>query len=263
MGQYQQVRIGEISSKYAGSLTHTQLFNLLQEIKSQFESQLGFTVFDYSENGLPIDILYVSESQKKKRLHIYLDERASLQKKIEQLDKKVVDERAFIDKTQKAINTEVTTLNNAIVNLNTYVENANKTLNTLNADEYKRLKHAIDDKQAKIKKLKTLFKNRQSHFEKDLRSFQRVVHNYNSLINQYNALVIRIETLSKSIIGVKGQAIGKNITSIKTAYADGKKITQKSSYSEMEKIEIYGFDGNIKELKAILAHEFGWCWAYK
>ena len=31
----------------------------------------------------------------------------------------------------------------------------------------------------------------------------------------------------------------------------------------MEKIEIYGFDGNINELKAILAHEFGWCWAYK
>lgn len=42
---------------------------------------------------------------------------------------------------------------------------------------------------------------------------------------------------------------------VKTYYQDGKKIVEKENRDEMEKIEIYGFDGNMNQLKAVLAHE--------
>ena len=39
-----------------------------------------------------------------------------------------------------------------------------------------------------------------------------MISRHNALIRKHNALVIRTESLSESIVEVKGKAIGKNIT---------------------------------------------------
>ena len=75
---YEQVRIGKIDSYYKNKISEQELLFLLKEIENLFESELKTNVFDYSENGKPIDILHVSNKQ--------LEE--NLSKKIEKLDNK-------------------------------------------------------------------------------------------------------------------------------------------------------------------------------
>lgn len=257
MAQYQQVRIGEISRKYKDALSERQLHDVIQEIKLQFESQLGFRVFDYAENGLPIDIVYVSESQKKKRLKRYQDDLATLGKKIEQLEIKIQEEKSFIETNQEVLHAEADTLNQSIEQLNQYVKKANQSVKSLSKKEYDAIRQTIEKEQSKIEQSTRAFNEKQARFQREVRSYKRMVNSYNTRIHKYNALIIRMETLSNSIVEVKGKAFGKDVTSVKTYYEDGKKMIQKTSYSEMEKIEIYGFDGNIDQLKAVLAHEIG------
>lgn len=257
MAEFQQVKIGEISKKYKSSLSQQQLYNLIQEIKAQFEAQLGFSVFEYTENGHPIDILHVSESQKKKRLNRYLDELNFIKNKIEQLEEKILDEKNFIKKFQQDIKEEAEALNQTIKNLNNSVKNINQRVSSLSKEKHYVIKQNIENEREKIEHSQQALKKGQRELKSDIRSFNRMTHRYNYLINKYNSYVIRIETLSKSIVEVKGKAIGKSISEIKTYYADGKQVTEKKNYSEMEKIEIYGFDGDINQLKAVLAHELG------
>ena len=112
-------------------------------------------------------------------------------------------------------------------------------------------------KQSSIEKSKKIFDEKRTRHNRDLREFNRMISRHNSLIGKYNSLVIRIESLSESIVEVKGKTIGENITKVKTYSQAGQKIVQEENYSKMEKIEIYGFDGNMNQLKAVLAHEIG------
>lgn len=255
MAQYQQIKIGEISSKYKDSLNQKQLYSLIQEIKGQFDRQLGYSVFEYSENGLPINILFVNESQKRKMLKRYEEELASIQKHIEMLDMQISDEKSSLDQNQETLNKEANILNHSIADLNDYTAKTNSTVSSLSKQQYEASKKKIDTEQSKLTEAKKRFNEQQARHNRNLREFNRIISKHNSLIRQHNSHVIRIESLSGSILEVKGKAIGKNITTIKTYQQDGQKIVQKENYSEMEKIEIYGFDGNINQLKAVLAHE--------
>ena len=257
MAQYQQVKIGEISSKYRDSLSQKQLYNLIQEIKGQFDSQLGYSVFEYSQNGLPIDIVYVNESQKRKILKRYEEEIISIQKQIKMLDMQIADERGSLDKNKEPLNDEANKLNQSIGNLNNHIAKTNSSVSSLSKEQYQVIKQKVATEQSNIKKAKKIFDEKRARYNRDLREFNRIIGRHNSLIRQHNSLVIRIESLSESIIEVKGKTIGKNITTVKTYYQDGKEIVQKENHSKMEKIEIYGFDGNTNQLKAVLAHEIG------
>ena len=66
---YEKIKIGTISSEHKNNITVVQLKKMIDEIEYIFESQLGFNVFDYSSNGKPIDILYVSKNAAEKRLN--------------------------------------------------------------------------------------------------------------------------------------------------------------------------------------------------
>ena len=257
MAQYQQVKIGEISSKYKDQLSQKQLYNLIQEIKVQFDSQLGYSVFEYSQNGLPIDIVYVNESQKRKILKRYEEETVSIQKQISLLDIQIADERTSLDKNEKPLNDEANRLNQSIANLNSYIAKTNSTVSSFSKEQYQAIKQKVDAEQSSIEKTKKTFDEKRARHNRDLREFNRIISRHNSLIGKYNSLVIRTESLSESIVEVKGKTIGQNITKVKTYSQAGQKITQEENYSKMEKIEIYGFDGNMNQLKAVLAHEIG------
>ncbi len=255
IAQYQEVKIGVISSKYENSLSKKQLYNLIQEVKIQFDRQLGYSVFEYSENGLPINILYVNESQRRKMLKRYEVEIVSIQKQINMLDMQIADERSFLYQHQETLNAEASALNQSIVNLNSYISKTNSTVSSLSKEQYESIKQKVDTEQSKIMQIKKRYEHNRARYNRDLKAFNRIISKHNSLILQHNSLVIRIESLSESILEVKGKAIGKNITRVKTYYQDGKKIVKKENRAEMEKIEIYGFDGNMNQLKAVLAHE--------
>lgn len=255
MAQYQQVKIGAISSKYNDSLSQKQLYTLIQEIKVQFDRQLGYSVFEYSENGLPINILFVNESQRKKMLKRYEEEIVSIQKQISVLEMQITDERSLLDQNQETLNTEANALNQSIQNLNSYVSKTNSTVSSLSKEQYASIKQKVDTEQSKIAQSKKRYEQNRARHNRDLNAFNRIISNHNTLIRKHNSLIIRIESLSDSILEVKGKAIGKNITMVKSYYQGGKKIVEKENRDEMEKIEIYGFDGNMDQLKAVLAHE--------
>jgi len=257
MAQYQQVKIGEISNKYKDQLSQKQLYNLIQEIKAQFDRQLGYSVFEYSQNGLPIDIVYVNESQKRKILTRYQEEMVSIQKQIELLDLQIADKRTPLNQNEKPLNDEANRLNQSIANLNSYIAKTNSTVSSLSKEQYQAIKQNVATEQSNIEKAKKIFDEKRTRHNRDLREFNRMISRHNSLIGKYNSLVIRIESLSESIVEVKGKAIGENITKVKTYSQAGQKIVQEENYSKMEKIEIYGFDGNMNQLKAVLAHEIG------
>ena len=255
MAQFQQVRIGEISSKYKDSLSQKQLYNLIQEIKQQFDRQLGYSVFEYSPNGLPINILFANESQRKKLLKRYEEELNSTQKQIEQLDIQIADERSYFDKKTQTLKGESERLNRSIADLNSYIAKTNPTVSSLSKEQYQTVKQNVDLQQSNIETAKKIFEEKRAHYNRDAREFNRMISRHNSLIRQHNSLVVRMESLSDSIPEVKGKTIGKNITTVKTYTLDGKKVVQQENYNQMEKIEIYGFDGNVNQLKAVLAHE--------
>ncbi len=255
MAQYQQVKIGQISDKYKDQLSQKQLYNLIQEIKKQFENQLGYSVFEYSKSGLPIDVLYVNESQKRKILKRYEEQMVSIQKQIEQLDTVIADEKSFLNQNDEPLNDEAKRLNKSVEDLNNYIAKTNPTISSISKEQYQAIKQKVAIQQSNIENAKKIFDEKRTRHNRDLRELNRMISRHNALIRKYNSLVVRIESLSESIVEVKGKAIGKNITKVKTYSQAGKKIVQQESYSEMEKIEIYGFDGNMNQLKAILAHE--------
>lgn len=255
MAQYQQIKIGAISSQYKDSLSQKQLYTLIQEIKAQFDQQLRYSVFEYSENGLPINILFANESQRRKMLKRYEEEIVSIQKQINLLEVQIADEKSTIDQNQETLNAEANALNQSIQNLNSYISKTNSTVSSLSKEQYASIKQKVDSEQSKIAQTKKRYEQNRARHNRDLKALNHIISKHNSLIRQHNSLVVRIESLSDSIMEVKGKAIGKNITMVKTYYQNGKKIVEKENHDEMEKIEIYGFDGNMNQLKAILAHE--------
>ncbi|NOQ31462.1 MAG: matrixin family metalloprotease [Helicobacteraceae bacterium] len=229
--------------------------NVLQDIEYQFESQLGFNVFEYAENGKPIDIIYKQASYKKRKINSNIKKLNSLQSKTAKLDKKLELERSKIEESNTLLEIELTALNNLVGSLNDYIKKTNKISKSFTHSEYKSAKEHISKEQSIVNRARKLFNKNQTYHNKRVKKFQKEIKSYNSLINRQNTLSRRIESLSKGFQEVKGKAIGKDITTTKTYYKDGKKHTEKTYHSQMEKIEIYGFDGDLNQLKAILAHE--------
>lgn len=253
--QYQEVKIGTIDQRYKDLLTHTQLISIIKDIENQFESQLGFNVFDYSENGKPIDILFIKDSQKKKKLKRYIRDLDSIKDKIKKLDQEISTEQSKSIENKNILKSELTTLNKSVTMLNKYIETTNNSSKLLTTGEYNRAKAYISQEQKIINKSRKLFNKNKSHFNLQLKSIKRKISRHNTLVRKHNNMNRRIEALSNSIQEVKGKAFGKNVTSIKTYYKNGEQQTEKSSYIEMQKIEIYSFEGDLNYLKVVLAHE--------
>ena len=250
---YEKIKIGTISSEHKNNITVVQLKKMIDEIEYIFESQLGFNVFDYSSNGKPIDILYVSKNAAEKRLNTKI---ASYERKV----KKSHDLLIYFDKAKKDLDTlqnkynvRVNDLNKNINSLNNYVNEVNKK-RAYPKDEYTKIKAYIKKEKEKI----NIKKKDKNLLETKLRlqnsKYNNKVLIYNNLISQINNYAFEIESLTRNLKIIKGQALGVKKISYKTYIKNGQYINEKKIENSMNKIEIYSFK-SLAQLKVILAHE--------
>ena len=251
----QEVRIGTIDEHYAKTITKSELKQILMDIESKLENQLGFDVFNYSNSGKVIDILYVAPQKLEQQIQ---KKTKKLQRKKEQIDNlksEFPEELARIEEYQKSLNKFASYINEMTISLNDYIKNANKQRN-FNSAQYKSAQRYVQEKQDRIKReIKNLRKERRTlrrmsdEYNKKIRKLNRLVRSHNMLSNQ-------ITRMNRSIKKVKGKTFGSKEISLKTYYKDGKKVRERTETTNMTKIEIYGFE-NKKQLKAVLAHEIG------
>jgi hypothetical protein len=252
---YEEVRIGSIDRYYKNKISKEELIVMLEEIEQQFESQLGFNVFDYANSGKPIDIIYVPPLQLETRITRKLQLLKQKKVKLDNAKKDFSQEQNIITRKQRTLNNKTKKINKEITSLNNYISNANKTKN-YSKNEYSKIKKYVQDKQKYINAKRTELKREKILFQKEFNKYNRKVFSYNNLIREHNRLSKEIIRLSRSVRKVKGRTFGYQEVSLKTYYKDGRKIKKKSVQNSMNKIEIYGFDSK-NQLKAVLAHEIG------
>ena len=254
--KFQTVSIGTIDKHYKNILSKEQLLVIIKDIDSLFESQLGFNVFDYCDDGKRIDILYLPPSKKKKKLLRDLEKSTSLKDQIDAL-------QSYLSTTQKSSKLLKEQLNNEYLRLNQSIEDLNGVINKTKQTMHEISKAAYDDIQTEISTKKITIEKKQSSLEKRKKQFNRSVaalkqkiRKYNLLIGRYNRVHRDVEKLSSTLIEIKGVTRGEIKTAYKNYIEDGEISVKKSTDTHMKKIEIYSFD-NLQQLKVVLAHELG------
>ena len=250
---FEKIKIGTISNHHKSKITAIELKQIIDEIEQTFENQLGFNVFDYASDGKPIDLLYVTPSTAQKRLDRKIEKYHRKIKKSEDMQSYFDEAKKNLELLQSKYNSQSNNLNNIIKSYNQYIKEVNK-IKSYPKEQYNSIKLNI----AKQKELINKEKNEKQKLENKLRvensKYNNKVSSYNNLYRQIKALSYEIESLSRSIKVVKGQAIGEKIVTVKTSYENGVYKQDKKIENTMNKIEIYSFE-SLEQLKVILAHE--------
>lgn len=250
---YEQVRIGKIDSYYKNKISDQELLFLLKEIENLFESELKTNVFDYSENGKPIDILHVSNKQLEENLSKKIEKLDNKKEKLLQLQDSFLLKKDEINQLQESLNSQTKILNNKIEALNNYIKELNNK-KSLPKNEYNSVKDYLRSEEEKINQERKIQKDIQSDLTKTVNNYKQKIFIYNSLINESNSLIKEIESINVGMRIINGRTFGFQETTLKTSYINNKEVKEKSIKNSMTKIEIYGFD-SIEHLKIILAHE--------
>lgn len=253
LASFQEVKIGKIDDFYKDKLTEQQLRTIIDEIKYTFESELNMNIFDYSQNGKPIDILFETPSKLEEKIQKKIENINSKLEKIQELKilfPQIKDEMTI---SQNSYNEQTSSLNKKIEALNEYIRDINKK-GSLSKDEYLKVQNYINSEKIQI----DLESKKQKKYHMDLtrlfNHYNQKVFSFNNLANDVNRLNNEIESMNRSFKKIKGKTFGEENTIIKAYYKDGELVKEKSTTTTMNKIEIYGFD-NLKQLKAVLAHE--------
>ena len=250
---YEQLRIGRIDDFYKDKLSEHQLKIIIDEIEHIFESQLNMNIFDYSQNGKPIDIIFETPSKLEEKIKEKMEKFTLKLEKIEELKIQFPKIKEEMTISKNTYNEQSSILNKKIEELNEYVRNINKKTN-LSKDEYLEAQNYINIEKSGI----DIEGKKQKKSHKDLtklfNSYNQKVFSFNNLINDSNRISNEIESMSRNFKKIKGKVFAEENTTIKTYYKDGQLVKEKNSTISMNKIEIYGFD-NLKQLKVVLAHE--------
>jgi hypothetical protein len=250
---YEQLRIGRIDDFYKDKLSEHQLKIIIDEIEHIFESQLNMNIFDYSQNGKPIDIIFETPSKLEEKIKEKMEKFTLKLEKIEELKIQFPKIKEEMTISQNTYNEQSSILNKKIEELNEYVRNINKKTN-LSKDEYLEAQNYINIEKSGI----DIEGKKQKKSHKDLtklfNSYNQKVFSFNNLVNDSNRISNEIESMSRNFKKIKGKVFAEENTTIKTYYKDGQLVKEKNSTISMNKIEIYGFD-NLKQLKVVLAHE--------
>lgn len=253
--QVQTVRVGEIDQRYNHLVSEDDLIYMIKEIETLFETELGFNVFDYSQNGKPIDILYIPPSQKKKRILKNQKKSELLKKKIDDSELFILNEHSVVEVLKSQLGAEYDILNSDIERLNSYVATNNASKN-LSKSEYETIKSYVSKEQASVIKRKKDLELKKRKANRSVVRYKNKVRKHNALVRKYNNLQRDIERLSKSYKEIKGVTKKRIIMTERTYTKDEKSVTERDKKIQMEKIEIYDFE-NLDLLKVILAHELG------
>jgi chromosome segregation ATPase len=250
---FEYVSVGNIDRYYNSKISTEQLKSLLLEIEEDLESQLQTNIFDLSNNGKPINLVYVEPSLLEKRIERKIDLLKSKQKKINQLQEYLTKNQKIINKEKELFKKENALLNSRIKDFNSYVKEINKKRNFSN-EQFKRIKADI----LSTKKKLDIEINKMNRYRDDIKrkvnKFNTKVNSFNNQIREYKRLSKEIETLTRGFKKVKGMTFGVKEINTKTYFKDGKRVQEKTQKQRMDKIEIYGFSSR-GELKAVLAHE--------
>lgn len=250
---FQEVRIGKIDKYYDDKITYEQLRKIIDEIENTLEYQLNINIFDYSQNGKDIDILYVPASKLEKRITKKIIKLERKRKKIKNYEEFFYTKIEEIDILKSQLEYKNTLVNNKVEQFNNYVQEINNK-KTITKEEYdKSLEYINSEKQSIALEIKDLNKEKKA-LDRKVRTYNQKNLLYKSLIREHNRLSTEIESMNRNFKKVKGRTFGTKETTLNTFYENGEKIQKETVKNSMNKIEIYGFD-NIGELKAILAHE--------
>ena len=250
---FQEVKIGKIDDYYKDKLTEQQLKSIIDEIKHTFESELNMNIFDYSQNGKTIDILFETPSKLEEKIQKKMENINSKLEKIKELKilfPQIKDEMTI---SQNRYNEQTSILNMKVQELNEYIRDINNK-GSLSKDEYLKVQNYINIEKKDIDLESKKQKKLQMDLTKLFNHYNQKVFSFNNLVNDINRLNNEIESMNRSFKKIRGKTFGEENTIIKAYYKDGKLVKEKSTTTTMNKIEIYGFD-NLKQLKAVLAHE--------
>ena len=250
---YEKIKIGKIDNYYQNKINKQEIRNMLNEIEYLFESNLDMNIFDYSQNGKLIDILYVPGSKLEQRIERKKEKIELKRKKIENIQASLPAKLEKINIKKRYIQEDGNIVNKKIKALNAYVSEVNKQ-KKFPKDELDKIKRYIKLEKNKIKKESNKVKKDERKLKSDLNFYNQKIRLQNSLIREYNRLNNDVERLSRSFRKVKGNTIGQRQVTTKVFYQKGKRVKEKNIKNIMNKIEIYGFESK-NELKVILAHE--------
>lgn len=250
---FEEVKIGKIDEFYKDKITQDELILMIKEIETLFETKLQTNIFDYSTNGKPIDILYVSSSKLENDIARKIDNLNEKKNKIEELKSFFPPKKEEISQKQLILNEHISITNQKIENLNSYVREINSK-KTVSKDEYIKIQNYIKLKKDEINKELNKKITLQNDLTIALNSHNQKVIIYNNLINDINRLSNEIESMGRNVKKINGRTFGLQEITLKTYFKDGQEIQEKSIKNSMNKIEIYGFDSK-EQLKVVLAHE--------
>lgn len=250
---FQEVKIGKIDDFYKDKLTEQQLRTIIDEIKYTFESELNMRIFDYSQNGKPIDILFETPSKLEEKIQKKMENVNSKLEKIQELKALFPQIKDEMTISQNSYNEQTSILNKKIEALNEYIRDINKK-GSLSKDEYLKVQNYINIEKKEIDLESKKQKKLQMDLTRLFNHYNQKVFSFNNLVNDTNRLNNEIESMNRSFKKIKGKIFGEENTIIKAYYKDGELVKEKSTTTTMNKIEIYGFN-NLKQLKAVLAHE--------
>ena len=250
---FQEVRIGKIDDYYKNKISKYELRNIIDDVEYRLESQLNTNVFDYSENGKAIDIIYVPASKLEKRITKLVQKIKIKQEKIKKLQLYFPKKEKDIEIIRDEFERKNSLHSKKIKDFNNYVKDINQK-KRLSSSEYKKVKKYVEEEKLKLNKQTKALKSERRVYQKEINRFNHKLNTYNNEIRQFNSLNNELERLNRSFKKVKGMTFGQKEIRVKTFYKDGKKIQEKKVNSNMNKIEIYGFE-DLNELKTIIAHE--------
>lgn len=250
---YEKVQVGRIDREYQNKITPKELKKIILEIEKTFERQLGFNVFDYSDTGKFIHIVYMPPSSMEKKIKRRISWAKQKRQKQKQLESFFPKQQKKIDNLKEKVSQKNSLVNEKIEAFNNYVRELNKNPN-VTREEYNQIQKEVKKRKRALNKEINLVEREKRALNRQLNIYNQKVFSYNNISRDINRINNEIESMSRRYKVVKGRAFGTQETTLKTFYKDGKRVREKTVTNTMDKIEIYGFD-SIKELKAVLAHE--------
>ena len=251
----QNVRIGVIDKYYVDKLTATELRQIITQIEQRFESQLKFDVFNYSSSGVPINIVYVPDTELEDQIAKNLLFLEKKQKKIDTMKKSFLGDEKQIKVHQKNLNKFASHINIMTYSLNNYIIDTNK-IRTYTKKEYQTRVIYVAEKQKRLDRDVQSLRKERRVLQRNIDKYNKNISAVNRLIKEYNNLSRQTVRMNKNTAMIKGSTIVAQKESLETFYKNGEKVQKKNVENKITKIEIYGFE-NKNKLKAILAHEIG------
>lgn len=240
----EKIKVGKIDNYYKNKISKEELKDIILSIEKNFEKTLGFNVFDYSQKGKPIDVVYLPKTKLERRINSKIEKQKRKIMRINKIEDDLYEKEVEINILKDELSYKETILENKTEDLNEYIKKQNKRKNITN-DEYKSIKLFISIKTDELKLLKSKYKIKSQELRKKVSLYNNKINLYKHNIKSFNMLSKEIESMQKGFKKIKGAALGY------------KQINNKNIENEiliMKKIEIYGFDTK-SELKAVLAHE--------